>query len=223
MATILVIGASRGIGLETVKRALEAGHRVRAFARGAASIPLEAPALVKIAGDALDKTRVAAAVAGADAVIQSLGAPKGPQSILSGTTLFSQATRILIEAMRESGVRRLLTVTGLGAGDSRGHGPDSKALRAALTARSMSSFCPSGTWATISCVAGSSTGKVLPLAAATHLPSISIFISRVRNEAAAALRDGFLIATVMATPVVQISSRERRAALRALLPRSTPR
>ena len=122
MATLLVIGASRGIGLETVKRALEAGHRVRAFARGAASIPLEAPALVKIAGDALDKTRVAAAVAGADAVIQSLGAPKGPQSILSGTTLFSQATRILIEAMRESGVRRLLTVTGLGAGDSRGHG-----------------------------------------------------------------------------------------------------
>jgi len=122
MATLLVIGASRGIGLETVKRALEAGHRVRAFARGAASIPLEAPALVKIAGDALDKTRVAAAVAGADAVIQSLGAPKGPQSILSGTTLFSQATRILIEAMRESRVRRLLTVTGLGAGDSRGHG-----------------------------------------------------------------------------------------------------
>ena len=42
--------------------------------------------------------------------------------MLSGTTLFSQATRILIDAMRESGVRRLVTVTGLGAGDSRGHG-----------------------------------------------------------------------------------------------------
>ena len=55
MATVLVIGASRGIGLETVKRALAAGHRVRAFARGAASIPLDAPALEKIAGDALDK------------------------------------------------------------------------------------------------------------------------------------------------------------------------
>ena len=122
MATVLVIGASRGIGLETVKRALAAGHRVRAFARGAGSIPLDAPALEKIGGDALDKAGVAAAVAGADAVIQSLGAPKGPQAILSGTTLFSQATRILIEAMRENGVRRLVTVTGLGAGDSRGHG-----------------------------------------------------------------------------------------------------
>ena len=122
MATLLVIGASRGIGLETVKQALAAGHRVRAFARGAASIPIEAPALEKIAGDALDKAGVTAAVSGADAVIQSLGAPKSLQSLLSGTTLFSQATRILIDAMRASGVRRLVTVTGLGAGDSRGHG-----------------------------------------------------------------------------------------------------
>ena len=32
MALILVIGASRGIGLETVKAALAAGHKVRAFA-----------------------------------------------------------------------------------------------------------------------------------------------------------------------------------------------
>src|SRR5262245_13989979 len=98
MATVLVIGASRGIGLETVKRGLDAGHRVRAFARGAASIPLDVPALERIAGDALDKTGVAAAVANSDVVIQSLGAAKGPQAILGGTTLFSQATRILIDA-----------------------------------------------------------------------------------------------------------------------------
>jgi NADPH:quinone reductase-like Zn-dependent oxidoreductase len=32
MATVLIIGASRGIGLETVKAALEAGHSVRALA-----------------------------------------------------------------------------------------------------------------------------------------------------------------------------------------------
>ena len=122
MATLLVIGASRGIGRETVKRALDAGHRVRAFARGAASIPLDVPALEKIAGDALDPAAVAAAVVGADAVIQSLGAPKHPQAIFSGTTLFSQATRILVDAMRATGVRRLVAVTGFGAGDSRGHG-----------------------------------------------------------------------------------------------------
>ena len=90
MATLLVIGASRGVGLETVKAALAAGHRVRAFARGAASIPVEAPELEKIAGDALQPADVAPAVAGVDAVIQSLGAPRTAQSILVATTLFSR-------------------------------------------------------------------------------------------------------------------------------------
>jgi putative NADH-flavin reductase len=122
MATLLVIGASQGIGLETVKAALAAGHRVRAFARSAASIPIDTPELEKIDGDALDPTAVAKAVAGTHAVVQSLGAPRTAQSLIVATTLFSRATRILIDAMRGAGVRRLVTVTGLGAGDSRGHG-----------------------------------------------------------------------------------------------------
>ena len=35
---ILIVGASRGIGLETVKTALASGYRVRGFARGASAI-----------------------------------------------------------------------------------------------------------------------------------------------------------------------------------------
>ncbi|MET0192784.1 MAG: SDR family oxidoreductase [Hyphomicrobiaceae bacterium] len=122
MSTLLVIGASQGIGLETVKCALAAGHDVRAFARSAAQIAIDDARLTKITGDALDVTAVAGAVTGADAVIQSLGAPKTALAVLAGTTLFSKATRILIDAMRAAGVRRLVTVTGMGAGDSRGHG-----------------------------------------------------------------------------------------------------
>jgi putative NADH-flavin reductase len=121
MAAVLVIGASRGIGLETVKLALAQGHRVRALARSAGSIAVDSPQLAKIAGDALDAAAVATAVAGMDVVIQSLGATSA-QTLLAGTTLFSKATRVLIDAMRTAGVQRLLTVTGLGAGDSRGHG-----------------------------------------------------------------------------------------------------
>jgi hypothetical protein len=40
VATVLIIGASRGTGLETVKAALRAGHPVRALARSARRIPL---------------------------------------------------------------------------------------------------------------------------------------------------------------------------------------
>jgi len=122
MAVVLVIGASRGIGLETVRCALAAGHRVRALARGAASIPIDAAALEKVAGDALDRVAVSASLKEADIVIETLGAPKDLAATLWGTRLFSDATRVLIDAMRERGVRRLVAVTGLGAGDSRGHG-----------------------------------------------------------------------------------------------------
>jgi putative NADH-flavin reductase len=120
MAVVLVIGASRGIGLETVRRALAEGHRVRALARGAGSIPIDEERLEKVAGDALDRAAVSAQLEGADAVIETLGAPKDLATTLWGTRVFSNATRILVDAMRENGVRRLMAVTGLGAGDSRG-------------------------------------------------------------------------------------------------------
>jgi putative NADH-flavin reductase len=121
MARVLIIGASQGIGLETVRCALAEGHRVRAFARRAASIAIDNPELEKASGDALDRAAVSQAVQGVDAVIEALGAPKDLSALLWGTKLFSTATRILIDAMQAHGVRRLVAVTGLGAGDSRGH------------------------------------------------------------------------------------------------------
>ena len=55
-------------------------------------------------------------------VIQTLGVDISPRAIFERTTLFSQSTRILVDAMKDAGVKRLIAVTGLGAGDSRGHG-----------------------------------------------------------------------------------------------------
>jgi putative NADH-flavin reductase len=122
MARILVIGASRGIGLETVRTLLAAGKGVCAMARNARDIPIDDARLEKLDGDALDKAVVEQAVLGVDAVIQSIGASITPESILKGTTLFSRSTRVLVDAMRARGVRRLIAVTGFGAGDSRGKG-----------------------------------------------------------------------------------------------------
>ena len=122
MATVLIIGASRGIGLETVKAALEAGHSVRALARSARRIAVDHPKLKKMAGDALEMATVKRALSGADVVIQSLGVSAGPEIIFKPTQLFSNATRMLITAMEETRVKRLICVTGFGAGDSRGRG-----------------------------------------------------------------------------------------------------
>ncbi len=123
MKTILIIGASRGIGLETVRRALDQGHRVRAFARSASQIPITHAELAKVNGDALRAEDVAAAVKGADAVIQTLGAKASIAMVTSHTQLFSDSTRILIQTMESAGVKRLISVTGFGAGDSREHMP----------------------------------------------------------------------------------------------------
>lgn len=114
---VLIIGASQGIGLETVGQALGAGHQVRAFARSADRIALSNPKLEKVRGDALQAADVEAALVGIDVVIQTLGVRLS--DLFGPITLFSQATGVLIAAMCQLGVKRLISVTGFGAGDSR--------------------------------------------------------------------------------------------------------
>ena len=122
MAIVLIIGASRGIGLETVRAALKAGHSVRALARSARRIPVDHPKLEKMAGDGLEMATVKRALSGVDVVTQSLGVSAGPEIIFEPTLRFSKATRLLVTAMEQAHVKRLICVTGFGAGDSRGHG-----------------------------------------------------------------------------------------------------
>lgn len=118
MKTILIIGASRGLGLETVRQGLEAGYHVRALARSANEIAINHPELEKISASVLDKQDLARAVDNTDAVISTLGILPS----LERVTLFSRAARNLVEVMGACGVKRLIAVTGIGTGDSRGVG-----------------------------------------------------------------------------------------------------
>lgn len=118
MARVLIIGASKGIGLETTRLALDAGHRVRAFSRSARGSALSNPNLEKIRGDALDRRDIAAALDAIDVVIQALGV-SSLGDLFRPVSLFSDATRLLVSAMEGQAVKRLISVTGFGAGDSR--------------------------------------------------------------------------------------------------------
>ena len=69
--------------------------------------------------DALSQKDVSAALTSVDAVILALGIPMGRELILGPVRLFSDATRVIVPAMAAAGVRRLICVTGFGAGDSR--------------------------------------------------------------------------------------------------------
>jgi len=114
---VLIIGASQGVGLEAVRQTVAAGHRVRAFARSAAAIALSDGNLEKVRGDALKTQDVEAALVGVDVVIQTLGVRLS--DLFRPINLFSEATRVLIAAMQAQDVKRLICVTGFGAGDSR--------------------------------------------------------------------------------------------------------
>jgi hypothetical protein len=95
---------------------------VRALARSARRIAIDHSKLEKVAGDALEAGVVKRALSGVDLVIQSLGVPAGLEIILKPMRFFSKATRVVVAAMEEAQVRRLISVTGFGAGDSRDHG-----------------------------------------------------------------------------------------------------
>ena len=118
MSHVLVMGGSSGIGLETVKTLLDRDHDVIAFSRGAKNLRLNHPKLVKISGDATNGADVRNAINDADVVIQALGVPVNFNLLIGPIHLFSSATKTLIPIMEEKAIKRLIAVTGFGAGSS---------------------------------------------------------------------------------------------------------
>ncbi len=115
---ILVVGATGPTGREILNHAGEAGLGVRALARNPSALDGAGPGVEVVQGDALDAVSLVRAVRGVDAVVSALGTPL----VLRTVTLLSEGTRNLVAAMKEAGVSRLVCITGMGAGDSRGHG-----------------------------------------------------------------------------------------------------
>ncbi|WP_122263889.1 NAD(P)-dependent oxidoreductase [Ornithinimicrobium cerasi] len=109
MATIALFGATGRTGRRVLHRALEAGHTVRVLVRDPARLGHEGDGLTVICGDVLDPAPVARAVSGADVVLSLFGQVKG-----SPRTLQTDGTRIIVEAMRAAGVRRIVTLSGGG-------------------------------------------------------------------------------------------------------------
>lgn len=115
---ILVIGGTSGTGLEVVKLALARGHNVTAMSRHPDRMTLTHANLKARKGDILDVAAVKSAVRNKDAVVNAIGI--GPTR--DPVTVFSKGIKHLLNVMAKQNVNRLVAVTGIGAGDSRGHG-----------------------------------------------------------------------------------------------------
>lgn len=109
---ILVVGAAGKTGKEVVKQALAAGHQVTAFVRNV--VEYHEPGVRVVAGDAADSNAMAAAVAGQEAVLDTVGG-KTPYK---ETTLESSVAHAIIAAMQHHAVRRLVVTSMIGVGDN---------------------------------------------------------------------------------------------------------
>ena len=114
---VAVLGASGAVGRRVVDRALARGYEVTAQTRNARKLADLADRVRVHAFDPRDRAQLGPFLQGADAVVFALGV-----RTVRGTRLFSEVTAALIPEMRNSGARRLIAITGVGAGDTRGHG-----------------------------------------------------------------------------------------------------
>jgi putative NADH-flavin reductase len=120
---IIVFGATGKTGRQVVQQALDAGHDVTAFVRDPARLQLDDPRLRVAAGQVtVGQAAVTAAVDGHDAVISALGSSQTLRGMRS-PMIMSQATPVIIQAMTETGVDRLVFLSSLGVGDSYAQAP----------------------------------------------------------------------------------------------------
>lgn len=114
-----VLGASGGIGLNIVRIAAEQGHDVTAITRSPISVPEGVRVVVD---DVMRPGSLDAVLDGEDIVLSALGlrrAGRSPFAALASPPDFTSASaRLLVEAMAETGVTRVMAVSAAGVGDS---------------------------------------------------------------------------------------------------------
>ena len=116
---ITIIGASAGIGLETVKRGLDRNHSITTLSRSGIEIE-EKKSLNVILGDATNKADLLSSIQNADAIIVTLGTSKN----MNATTLFSDFAQLMVEIHKENKTDiPFIFVTGFGAGESKNYVP----------------------------------------------------------------------------------------------------
>jgi putative NADH-flavin reductase len=112
---ITIIGASAGVGLETVKRALDRNHIVTTLSRSEINLPSHKNLKI-LKGSATNKADLKTAIEHTDAVIVALGTGTS----FKATTLFSESARLLSELQMETNNNiPFIVLTGFGAGESR--------------------------------------------------------------------------------------------------------
>jgi putative NADH-flavin reductase len=109
---IAVAGATGRTGRQVVEQALARGDDVIALARDPGALPWDDAGVTVARADVLDRAAVAAALAGADAVVSALGIGASRQP----TAVYSDGTANILHAMDAHGITRLAVISAVPAG-----------------------------------------------------------------------------------------------------------
>jgi nucleoside-diphosphate-sugar epimerase len=134
MKTIAVFGASGLTASECVYQALKEGDKVVGLTRTPSNLkipqgsggdeagnPLTDPNLTMIAGSVTNAADVAKVFANDD--IDGCVIALGGKTSDVGDTMLTDGTKVILDAMKEKGVKRVSVVTSIGAGDSENQAP----------------------------------------------------------------------------------------------------
>ena len=113
---ILVFGASGLTGGIVVDLALKRGDQVLVLTRDASKFSHRHPNLQVLQGSASSMQDIENALEGVDAVIHCLGI--GGKGQGSPTTVVSESVQATLDAMKKKGVRRIVCMSNVGAGNS---------------------------------------------------------------------------------------------------------
>ena len=108
---IVVFGANGQTGRLLTRRALDKGHTVVAVTRHPDDFPIADPRLTVARADVREPSSLVDVVRDADAVVSTLGVPFSTRPI----DTYSVGVRNIVDAMRSTGVRRLVVVSSTGA------------------------------------------------------------------------------------------------------------
>ncbi len=104
---VVLFGATGMIGSRILQELLSRGHKVTAVVRNPEKVPAN-PAVKAVSGDLRNTSQSAGLIQGADAVISAYSPGNEPARIVD-------ATRSLIAAAQQAGVKRVIMVGGAGS------------------------------------------------------------------------------------------------------------
>lgn len=104
---LAVFGASGPTGLQVVRQALAAGHRVTAVTRKPDAFPLGSADLEIVGADVTDPEGVERAFADIEAIVSTFGVPYSREPI----TVYSEGIANITRAMVRHGIQRLVCVS----------------------------------------------------------------------------------------------------------------